>query len=437
MIASDWRDRYKHKIVSIEDALKLVQSGDVIGTPMINGIAYTVLDKLYDRLDELEDVEVNLAITVKAMRLFLPQAQKTFRLRSPFLGVIEREFMKRGTHIHFAPMHLSQIPEDRIVAHPSDVVVMISAPPDENGMLSFGPWPMDREVLQARNCILQINENIPYVKGEGMQAHIDEMDCIIDLTEDIYTPAPEPPSEFETRIAEHIMPLIPDGACVQLGIGGLANAVGNFLKDKHDLGIHSEMFVESMVDLLESGAANNSKKNLDTGKTIFAFGLGSKRCMEYLDHNEAIETRSFKYVNNPSIIGQQDNFISINGTMAVDLTGQCFSESIGFNQYSGTGGQVDFVRGAQISQGGKSFICTPSVLRKKDGSVKSKICLLPEVGSYVTTVRSDVHYVVTEYGIANLRFETLENRAKGLIRIAHPDFRDELTHQAKEHGFIF
>jgi 4-hydroxybutyrate CoA-transferase len=414
-----------------------VQSGDVIGTPMINGIAYTVLDKLYDRLDELEDVEVNIAITVKAMRLFLPKAQKAFRLRSPFLGVIEREFMKRGTHIHFAPMHLSQIPEDRISVHPADVAVMVSTPPDENGMVSFGAWPMDKEVFQTRNIILQINENVPYVKGEGMQIHIDDVDCIIDLTEDLYTPDPEPPNEFETRIAEHIMPLIPNGACIQLGIGGLANAVGNFLKDKRDLGIHSEMFVESMVDLLESGAANNSKKNLDKGKTIFVFGLGSKRCMDYLDHNEAIETRSFKYVNNPSIIGKQDNFISINGTMAVDLTGQCFSESIGFNQYSGTGGQVDFVRGAQISRGGKSFICTPSVLRKKDGSVKSKICLLPEVGSYVTTVRSDVHYVVTEYGIADLRFETLENRAKRLIGIAHPDFRDELTHQAKEHGFIF
>jgi 4-hydroxybutyrate CoA-transferase len=212
--------------------------------------------------------------------------------------------------------------------------------------------------------------------------------------------------------------------------------VGVFLKEKKDLGIHTEMFVESMVDLIECGAVTNAKKTIDAGKTIFGFGRGSQRMYDFMNNNADMETRSFNYVNNPTVIGQIDNFISINATLAVDLMGQCFSESIGFRQFSGTGGQVDFSRGAWNSKNGKVFICTPSSLTKKDGTRMSKIVLLPAPGSIVTTTRTDVMYVVTEYGVADLRNETVANRAKRLIAIAHPEFREELTAQAKEHGLI-
>ncbi|MDR1271489.1 MAG: 4-hydroxybutyrate CoA-transferase [Clostridiales Family XIII bacterium] len=433
----DWREKYKDKIVSIEDALKLVKSGDSVTTSFVNGIPYTVLDKLYDRFDELDDVEIAIALAVKGMRLFLPKAGEKFRLKSNFLGPIEREFKKRGTNIQFAPIHLSRIPQDRLEIHRPDMAVMAASPPDEDGYVSFGAWPMDAKIMDVRDVIIQVNENIPYIKGEGMQIKLDDATCIVDLTESLVTVDPAPPSEEEKKIAGHIMDYVVDGACIQLGIGGLANAVGTFLKEKKELGIHTEMFVESMIDLIESGAVTNSRKNIDTGKTIIGFGMGSQRMYDFLDHNEDIETRSFSYVNNPAVIGEIDNFVSINAALAVDLTGQCFSEALGFRQFSGSGGQVDFSRGAWNSKNGKVFICTPSTLKKKDGTLLSKIVLLPEPGSIVTTPRTDVMYVVTEYGVADLRNETIENRARRLIEIAHPDFREELASQAKEHGLIY
>jgi 4-hydroxybutyrate CoA-transferase len=314
---------------------------------------------------------------------------------------------------------------------------MMCTPPDEDGYVSFGLSPLDAAIVDAaRLTIAQVNESVPFVKGEGMQCKLSDFDYIVEITEDLPVIEAGAPSEVEQKIAEQVMPYIVDGACIQLGIGGLANAVGSFLKEKKDLGIHTEMFVESMVDLIECGAVTNSRKPFDKGISILGFGLGSKRMYDFADGNKELESRSFGYVNNPHIVSQIDNFVSINATMAVDLLGQCYSESIGFRQYSGTGGQVDFVRGARHSKGGHSFICTPSTMKKKDGSLKSKIILANDPGTVVTTLRTDVQYVVTEYGVAYLVGESIEERAKRLIAIAHPMFREELTADAKQIGII-
>ena len=277
---------------------------------------------------------------------------------------------------------------------------------------------------------------MPYVYGEGAVIPADKVTWMVEAEEPICELGRAEPSEAEIKIAGNIVDRVPDGACLQLGIGGVASAIGGFLKEKRDLGIHTEMFVNELYDLIACGAVNNSRKTLMPGKTVLGFSLGSREMYDFMDHNHDIEARPFAWVNDPRVIAQNDNMVSINGAMQVDLMGQVCAESIGPRQFSGTGGQADFVRGANWSKGGMSFLCLPSTLTTKSGEVKSKIsCALP-LGSVVTTPRADVQYIVTEYGVADLRNEPLDVRAKRLIAIAHPDFRDQLTFEAKKAGFI-
>ena len=283
---------------------------------------------------------------------------------------------------------------------------------------------------------MQINENVPYVYGKDNMINIEDVTCAIDKTEELCVMPDSTPSELDNRIADLIAERIPDGACIQFGIGGLGIAMGYRCKAKRHLGIHTELFVESMVDLMECGAVDNSRKNIDRGITTFGFAMGSKRMNAFLDHNPQCESRRFMYSNDPYIIAQNDNVISVNSAMQVDITGQVASEGIGFRQYSGIGGQLDYVRGAQLSRGGHSFIALSSTHVDRDGTPHSKIVISHPAGTPVTTPRSEVEYIVTEYGVADLKYETLENRAKRLISIAHPDFRDELTAEAKKLGLI-
>ena len=285
-------------------------------------------------------------------------------------------------------------------------------------------------------AIVQINRRMPFVFGEGTVIPADRVAWMVEAEEDLPILPSAEPSEAEVKIAGHIVDRVPDGACIQLGIGGVASAIGRFLKDKRDLGIHTEMFVNALVELLKCGAANNSRKTINPGKTVLGFSLGSQEMYDFMYRNPDIEARPFAYVNDPRIIAQNDNMVSINGAMQVDLMGQVCAESIGPRQFSGTGGQADFVRGANWSRGGMSFLALPSTLTTKSGEVKSKISAVLPLGSMVTTPRADVQYVVTEYGVADLRNEPLDVRAKRLIAIAHPDFRDRLTYDAKQAGMI-
>ena len=433
----NWREIYRNKICSPQEAAKKIQSNDIIVTGMTNAIPYAVLDCLYDEIDHLRNVRIDMGFGNRAMRLYLPDARDKVTVRSLFLGPIERAFLKKNSNIEVQLIHLSSTSKDRSQVHPANIAMMVGTPPNDEGQISFGLCPLDKSLLlQAEKVIIQVNENMPFVQGEDITVHVDQVTHLVDLSEPLYSPPPFQSDEADNQIAAYIAEQIPDGACIQLGIGGLATAVGHLLREKKDLGIHTEMFVEPMVDLIECGAVNNSRKQLLNGISVFGFALGSQRMYAFLDQNPAVLSRSFAWVNDPFVIAQNDHVISVNGALAIDLTGQVCAESIGSRHYSGTGGQLDFVRGANQSRGGKSFIAMPSTRTDKGGNLLSKISLALPVGSAVTTPRADVDYIVTEYGIARLKNETIENRARALIKLSHPAFRDELTFEAKKAGFF-
>jgi len=279
----------------------------------------------------------------------------------------------------------------------------------------------------AKKKIVQVNKFQPKVKGVKHRIHVSEVDCICEYDHELPV-LPQPPiTDVDRKIADLLLPLIPDGATIQVGLGGLANAVGYGLESKKNLSVHTEMFTDSMVYLAKKGVIN--------GKILAAFGLGSTELYEFVGEGK-VELAPISYVNNPFEIGKNKDFISINACLMVDLTGQVCSESLGHFQYSSTGGQLDYVRGASVSEGGKSFICLSSTVKNKDGSKKSTISVnLPE-GEIVTTPRTDVMYVVTEYGIADLYNKPLKDRVQAMIQIAHPDFRDGLMAEAKAAGLL-
>jgi len=434
----NWREKYSEKIVSAQEAIGHVRSGDVINSTMFSSLPYALLDELGAQKDRLEDVQLFIGFGGKLYRPVAKACNGKIQVNSLFYGPVERNFKyKFGSNIGFQPLQLSQAFIDKSRYHRADVVMMMATPPDEDGRMSFGPAPVDTAMCEAaREVILQVNENLPFIYGRDNMINIADVSCVIDKTEPVCTLDPSEPRENELKIASLIAERIPDGACIQFGIGGLSTAMGKMCMDKKHLGIHTEMFVESMMDLIECGAVDNSLKQIDRGVSIFGFTTGSERLYKFLDHNPDCQARPFLYSNDPYVIAQNDNVISVNSAMQVDITGQVASEGIGFAQHSGIGGQLDYVRGAQMSKGGHSFIALESTRKDKAGNISSKIVLAHPLGTPITTPRSEVEYIVTEYGIADLRFAPLEQRAKRLIEIAHPDFRQELTAEAKKVGLI-
>ncbi len=432
----NWREKCKDKLLTTSEAASKIESGDVIVTSMACGVAYELLNALADEVPRVNNVRLYTGLCTKPIKPFFQEYNDNISIWSMFLGPQERAFQMMGSRIVYQPLHLSDTSLDRRDYHSANVIAVAGTPPDENGNISLGPCPMTNEYLDDRKVIVQINEKLPYVYGTDCMYPAEKVTWFVDGTEEIPAFDPIPPTPEESKIAGFIVDRVPDGACIQLGIGGVCSAVGSFLKEKKDLGIHTEMFVESMVELMECGAVNNSRKKLCKGKSVFGFALGSEHMYEFMDHNTDMDARPFGWVNDPRIIAQNDNMISINSAMQLDLSGQVCAESVGLKEYSGTGGQVDYVRGAHWSKGGMSFIALPSTRTDKNGNRIPRITLTLPLGSAVTTLRSDVHYVVTEYGCANIRNEPLDNRAKKLISISHPDFRDQLTFEAKKEGII-
>ena len=269
---------------------------------------------------------------------------------------------------------------------------------------------------------------MPRTLGDSF-IHVSELDCIVEVDDPIIELGQAKIGETECAIGEHCASLIQDGDCLQLGIGAIPDAVLLFLKEKKDLGIHSEMFSDGVVELVEAGVITNRCKTLHKGQCVVTFLMGSKRLYDYVNNNPSVAMYPVDYVNNPAVIAKNDNLVSINSCIQVDLMGQVVSDSIGPRQFSGVGGQVDFVRGANLSRGGKSIMAMPSSLVKKDGTRVSKIAVQIDSGAAVTTSRYDVNYIVTEFGVAKLKGKTLRDRAKALIEIAHPDFREELMEE--------
>ena len=341
----------------------------------------------------------------------------------------------------YIPVNLGEIPDYyRRFIDPVDIVILKTCPMDSNGYFNISAANLWHRAIveRAKTVIVEVTKGLPYVFGEGTGIHINEIDYIIDGDD---APAPElpnpPPSDIDRAVGRNIMAEIDDGACLQIGIGGMPNAVCTLLLESgvRDLGIHTEMMTDGIAALYKAGRISGSKKKLDAGKITYTFALGSRDLYETLDRNTDMHCCPVDYTNMPHIIMQNDNVVSINNTTQIDLQGQAASESDGHRHISGTGGQLQFVRGSYASKGGKSVICMASTYDKK-GEPRSRVVLNLTAGNVVTTPRSDVMYVATEYGMVNLKGKSVAERAKALISLAHPKFREDLERQAYEHRLI-
>ena len=418
-----WRSTYKQKLVLAERALQSVKSGDRIVLGHACSEPPVLVEALVNRFTELSNVEIVHMVAMGPAVFAQPGMEQSFRFNGFFLGTPTRKAIEenRGT---FTPCFFGEVPRlFKSGALPVDVLLMQVTPPDEQGFCSYG-LSVDYTQAAAESAkivIAQMNTKLPHTGGSRI--HLDALTWIVEHDSPIVELPPPKLGEVERRIGEHIATLVPDGATLQMGIGAIPDAALLSLRDKKDLGIHSEMFSDGVVALAEAGVITNQKKTIHRGKFVATFLMGTSKLYRFVYNNPDVEMHPVDYVNDPYVIGQHDNMISINSALQVDLMGQVNAEMIGNVQFSGVGGQVDFVRGASRSAGGKSIIALPSTAAK--GKV-SRICRQLDTGEAVSTSRNDVHYVVTEYGIADLRGKTLQQRAAALIAIAHPDFRDQL-----------
>jgi len=434
----DWQERYQDKLMSPEAACALIRSGDTVASNFGGSIPYALLDVLADyALDHLENVTLYLAGFYKQTKIAEARYNRHITVKSCFLGPWERKAMAEGSDLSYQAMHLANINHDRMGKHRARVVLAAGSVPDENGRISLGVAPFDPALLDCcETVIVQVNRNMPFVCGENCQIPAQRVTALVPMDEALPEMVMAPPNDAQRRIAAHIVERVPDGACVQFGIGGVSAAMGEALAVRHDLGCHSEMLTEPIMALMRAGVINNSRKSFCPGRTVFTNALGTAALYAFMDHNPALEAHPTAWLNDPRNIAKNDGMVSVNGALCVDLTGQVCAESIGFRQFSGTGGQLDYVRGARWSKGGQSFLTLPSVHVDKAGVPRSNISLTLPAGSIVTTPRADVHYIVTEYGAADLQDEPVDVRARRLISIAHPDFRDRLLFEAKQAGYI-
>jgi 4-hydroxybutyrate CoA-transferase len=421
---SAWIAEYRARRMSAAQALAPVRSGDRVWIQSGCGTPGTLVQALVGRASELQDVEVVHMMTIGPADYTKPEYAGHFRHRGLFLGANVREAVAAG-RADYTPIFLSEI-EGLFTsgALPLDVVLMQVSPPDAHGFVSLGTTVdcTQTAVRCARTVIAEVNDRMPRTHGETF-IHVSRISAFVETSHPLPELRSEPFTETHLRVAQHVATLIPDGATLQTGIGGIPDAVLSCLGDKRDLGIHTEMCPDGVIELIESGVINGQRKSLHRGKAVLAFVLGTQQLFEFLDDNPSFEFRSISYTNDPFVVAQNDRMVAINSALQVDLTGQVCADSLGTRPYSGFGGQIDFIRGAARSKGGVPIIALPSTAR--GGSV-SRIVPVLEPGAGVVTSRGDVHYVVTERGIAYLHGKTLRERAEALIAIADPRFQGEL-----------
>ncbi len=429
---------YQSKLVTADEAVKVVQSGDWVDYGWCTGTPDVLDQALARRTDELRDVKVRGGILLKPLAIFEREdAGEHFCWNSWHMGGLERKLIARGC-AYYSPIRYSELPRYyRESIHPDDVAMFVVAPMDKHGYFNFGPNASHLMAVceTAKHIIVEVNENMPRCLGgkeEGI--HISQVDAIVEGN----NPAigelggGGAATDVDKAVAKLIVDEIPNGACLQLGIGGMPNAVGSLIaeSDLKDLGVHTEMYVDAFVDIARAGKINGSKKNIDRFRQTYAFGAGTKKMYDYLDENPELMSAPVDYTNDVRTIAQLDNFISINNAVDFDLFGQINAESAGTKHISGAGGQLDFVMGAYMSHGGKSIVCCSSTFTKKDGTLESRIQPTLAQGSIITDTRANTHYLVTEYGKVCLKGLSTWERTEKIISIAHPDFRDWLIEEA-------
>lgn len=428
---------YQQKLKTAEEAVKGIRSGDRVFLGCASSISYVLTQALWERRGELENVELSTTNLMKPTPI-CGKEHSPFRINSPFLGPGERAAVKNGQAVSFTSFHLSQVDIWCRRMMKPDVCFLEVTPPDAEGYMSYGPSGgcLNTYMLEsARLVIAHVNPQVPYVTGQVCRIHLSKVDIIVEADDTLPQAVEEPVDEVTRRISENILKLVPDGATIQLGIGKLSTAIGYGLQQHNDLGVYSELFNDPLMHLIKNGNVTNTKKGYIDGLSVFSFAVGSKELYEFMDHNPTLYCGTFPFVNDARNIAKNRRMISINSAMAIDLYGQVAADSLGWKQQSAVGGQIDFVKGAQWSEEGKSFIATASSFMK-GGVRQSKIMLNFPVGTAITTARSEVQYVATEYGCVDLKELSMANRVKAMISLAHPDFRDQLTEDARSHHLI-
>ena len=430
----DWRTLYQQKLTTAEEAVKHIKSGDRVVVTHATGEPILLTDAMVANAEQYENVEVVHMVAMGKAEYCLPENSKHFRHNSLFLGGSTRKAIEEGRG-DFTPVFFSEIPElFRTTLHPNVVLLHLSTP-DEHGYCSFGvSCDYTKPAAECADLLIaQINPKMPRTMGDSF-IHVSKLDYIVEQETDLIELAPPHIGDVERAIGENIASLVKDGDCLQLGIGGMPNAIGNLIaqSDLKDLGVHTEMYVDAFVDIAKAGKITGRHKNLDKGRQVYAFGAGTQKMYDYLNDNPECMSAPVDYTNDIRSISALDNFISINNAVDIDLFGQVNAETAGLKQISGAGGQLDFVLGAYLSKGGKSFICMSSTVTGKDGTVKSRIVPTLTPGSICTDPRSCTHYIVTEYGMVNLKGLSTWQRAEALIGIAHPDFREQLIADAEK-----
>lgn len=420
----EWKEVYQSRIISAERALDEIKSNNRIVFGHAAGEPKHLVQTLVSKKDQYENVEIVHMVSLGTSEYAKPGMEKHFRHNALFVGGGTRKAVEEG-RADFTPCFFHEVPKFfKNGSLPVDAALIQVTPPDEEGYVSLGV-SVDYTLGAARNAklvIAQVNSMMPRTGGDS-KLHVSEIDYFVKFDEPIFELKPPTIGEVEKAIGENCAKLINDGDTLQLGIGAIPDAVLLFLKDKKDLGIHSEMISDGVLELVKAGVITNRKKSIHKGKSVVTFLMGTQKLYDYVNNNSEVELYPVDYVNNPIVVMKNDNIVAINSCVQVDLMGQVASESVGLKQISGTGGQVDFVRGAAMASSGKAIMAMPSTAAK--GTV-SKIVPLLDEGAAVTTLRTDVDYIVTEYGIASLKGKSLRERARELINITHPDFREQL-----------
>ena len=429
-----WAEQYKEKIVTAAQAAQVVESGHRIFLTGNCSVPRTILAALVERAQDLQQVEICQALTIGPADYVAPDMKGHLRVNTMFISHNTRKAVQDGRS-DFTPVLLSEFPKlfkDGYL--PVDISMVHLSPPDEHGFCSFGvEVGLSKSPAESAKIIIaEVNDQMPRTLGDSF-IHVSKLDYVVPVDyalPELAMSSAEPDQAVES-IAQYIAELIPDGATMQMGIGAIPDAVLKYLFDKKDLGVHSELFSDGVIDLVDAGVLTNAQKSLHTGKIVAGFILGTQRLYKWVHDNPLLELHRTEYVNDPFIIAQNDRMVAINSAIEIDLTGQVCADSIGPKLYSGVGGQLDFIYGASRSKGGVPIIALPSTAK-----TFSRIVPMLKEGAGVVTSRNHIRFVVTEYGVADLYGKTIRQRAQTLINVAHPSFREELTHQAKKLNYL-